>query len=88
MKTTVGSADVKALTEYDAGDMLTLTDCDRDADVFVSRPDATPLSVGETHATLKVATDDGTVEIELNGETLDGVIDALHDIQQFHADAD
>jgi len=53
--------------------------------VFVKRPRNTPLSVEERHATIKIATNNGIIEVELNGETLDGLIDGLHRIQQFHA---
>jgi len=84
MTHTEAAIDSKVSVEYGAGEMLSLSDVDRDADVYVTRPRNTPLGVSERHALLKVATENGTVEIELNGETLDAVADALQHIQEFH----
>jgi len=71
--------------QYDLGDLLTLENSDRSSDMYVSRPDHTPLSTAEEHAALRFATDDGVVTVALDGEALDALIDELHDIQRFHA---
>lgn len=67
-----------------AGDNLSVSFTDRDADVYLTRPRNTPLSVGETHATLQVSTEDAVVEVELDGETLDALVDGLTRTQRFH----
>lgn len=80
-----GVADARVAVEYDATDLLHVEDTDHDGNVYVSRPDVTPLDTASTHATITATTDNGRIGIKLNGETLDAVIDALHDIQQFHS---
>lgn len=74
----------RARIEGDATNHLDVSFSDRDADVYLSRPRNTPLSVDGTHAMLKVATEDAVVDVELNGEELDAVVDALTNIQQYH----
>jgi hypothetical protein len=88
MTHTETGVDAAVSIEYDATDTLTLSAEDRDATMYVTRPELSPLSSAETHATLKIATDDGTVEVGLNGETLDSVLDALRHIQEHHAGGD
>jgi len=83
-----GAFDAKVAVEYQAGETLSLNDTDAAADVYVNRPVNTPLSTAETHATLNVVTDDGRVTVELNGETLDALADALYRTQQSHANAE
>ncbi|MDS0220874.1 hypothetical protein NDI54_05835 [Haloarcula sp. S1AR25-5A] len=41
-------------------------------------PDRRPLSSAEPHATLRLAGDDVRVAVELDGEALDALADALH----------
>lgn len=80
LRDTVKAVDI----EVSAGENLTLSHSERDATLYISRPDRTPLSVGEEHATITVSTDDGTVAITLDGEQLDMMADAIQHIQQFH----
>jgi len=55
-----------------------------EATVYVKRPARTPLSVQETHATVRIATDDEMVELELDADELDAVVDGLTAAQAFH----
>lgn len=55
---------------------------DVEADLRVHTPDQQPLSTIEPHATLRVADGDVRVAIELDGEALDGLADALYHAQE------
>lgn len=48
----------------------------------VETPDRTPLSTPEPHLTLRVAGDDVRAVIDLDGEGLDALADAIHHAQQ------
>ena len=59
-------------------------DAREDVEVYVSRPELSPLSSNERHSTLTVRGEDAEVGIELDGEALDGLLDALYHVQQVH----
>jgi hypothetical protein len=69
-------------------DRLTLVDDDRDATLYIKQKyrDA-PLSNDETHVEIKLSTENGTTQIGLDGKQMDGVIDALYNIQQEYNDS-
>jgi len=58
-----------------------------EANVSVTRPKQTPLSITEPHVTLKISTAKNvgdTIEVTLDGEQLDALADAIHHVQEFH----
>jgi|GEM_PF-5501062 len=59
---------------------------DVDADIYLDRPDARPLSSGETHATLRISGEDASVAIELDHDDLEAVADALADARTWEDD--
>ena len=64
-------------------DRITITDDDTDATLYVKQKyrDA-PLGSEETHVEIKLSTEHSTTQIALDGEQMDGVIDALYSIQR------
>jgi len=64
-------------------DVVTYSNND-DASIYVKRPDTPPLSVGETHATVKITTEVETVELKLDAEELDALVDGLVHAQEHH----
>jgi len=54
-----------------------------DTELRVQTPDHTPLSTHEPHLTLRVADEDVRAVVDLDGEGLDALADAIH-----HAQAD
>lgn len=79
-----GLTSAGVFVEMDASDTLTFESSDATADLYVMRPKRTPLSVEEGHAELTLATDDGSVVVELDGEELDVLADAIHGVQKHH----
>lgn len=71
--------------DYSIGEKIHFSDTDKEAETIVKHPTDTPLTVEEDHASIKIHTDDGLVHLKLDGETLDGMIDALHSVQKFHS---
>jgi len=59
-----------------------ITDTDRDANLYVDGPNNKPLSKTEPHASLVISAENSHGEIQLDGEQLDALIDALYHIQQ------
>jgi methyl coenzyme M reductase subunit D len=49
--------------------------------LYVETPGRRPLSVHESHCTLRVEADDVRVTIDLDGEGLDALVDALYHAQ-------
>jgi len=74
-------ADVSAVVAL--SESITYDDRD-DADIHVSRPSSRPLSMREEHARIGVHTDDADVVLELNGEELDALVDAVNLAQEFY----
>jgi hypothetical protein len=69
-------------------DRLTMEDDDTDATLYVKQKYRdVPLGTDETHVELKLSTANSTTQIALDGEQMDGVIDALYDIQQSYAES-
>lgn len=60
---------------------------DGDVSVILESPDNQPLSRAETHATLRVVGDDYRASVELDGDALDALTDALADVQEGDTDA-
>lgn len=52
----------------------------------VSSPDRRPLSARECHATLRVAADDVRVVLDLDGDALDALAEALDRARQYDGD--
>jgi hypothetical protein len=64
-------------------DRLEITDDDTDATLYVKQKYRdTPLGKDETHVEIKLVTENSTTQIALDGEQMNGVIDALYSIQQ------
>ena len=57
----------------------------KDMALRVDHPRNQPLAAIESHATIVVTDGDDRVEVELDAESLDHVIDELHDIQSGRA---
>jgi len=55
---------------------------DLETPLRLETPDQRPLSSAETHATLRLVGDDVRVRIELDGEALDALADALYHAQR------
>jgi hypothetical protein len=54
---------------------------DVETDLRLETPDRRPLSTVETHATLRLTDDDVRIEVDLDGEALDALADALYRAQ-------
>lgn len=52
------------------------------SELLVQAPDTMPLSANEPHLTLRVADDDVCVTVDLDGEALDELGDAIHTVQR------
>lgn len=64
-------------------DRVTITDDDTSATLYVKQKYRDkPLGNSETHVEIKLSTENSTTQIALDGKQMDGMIDALHDIQQ------
>jgi len=64
-------------------DRLTLTDDDTEARLYIKQKyDRVPLTTDETHLILSLSTDNGDVEIGLDGKQMDGLADAIYHIQE------
>lgn len=55
---------------------------DVEGDLYLDTPEHTPLSGGETRATLRVAGEDARAEVELDAEALDALADAVYHAQE------
>jgi len=73
--------DVVADVEIDDSSAITVAVQYCKADLRVQTPDPAPLSTAEPHLTLALSSDETSVEIDLDGEDLDALADALHRIQ-------
>lgn len=68
-------------------DRLTLSDDDTDGSLYAAQKWRNqPLDSNETHATIKLSTENGTAQIALDGQQLDALIDTLHHIQEAYND--
>jgi len=80
MRTSATIDDVDATAEVEDGRVsmtAAVTDCLR-----VETPKHTPLSAREPHLTLRVVDDGVRVTVDLDGEQLDALADALYHAQQ------
>jgi len=70
-----------------AQDRLTITDDDRDGDLYVTKKwESQPLGSNETVVTLKATSENGQTNIALDSAQLDALIDALYHTQEAYRD--
>jgi len=68
-------------------DRLTISDDSTEGTVHINQKwDTRPLTVNETHATIKLSTEHGTAQIALDGVQLDAILDALYHVQEEYRD--
>jgi len=68
-------------------DRLTVSDDDTEATLHINQKwDTRPLTVEETHATIKLSTENGTAQIALDGVQLDALLDSLYHVQEEYRD--
>jgi len=68
-------------------DRLAIDDSTSDATLYIEQDRNEALSSDEPHIELTVSTENGLTSISLDGEQMDGMIDALYDIQQSYAES-
>lgn len=83
---TVESTQVHGTVEYDASELLTVRDTEKNAMLYAQGRRNRPLSEGEPHATIMLTTDNGHIDIDLDAESMDALIDALVTIRNDYAD--
>jgi len=77
--------DVRSITEISEGKIL-IEDSSREASLSVNKAcSGLPLSTAEPHLSLFVSGEDFATEIELDGEQLDALADAIYNIQSQYA---
>ena len=78
--TTTGDVDI----DVNISDVMNYSHDYDEANIYVKRPDVPPLSVQETHATVKITTDAEMIEVKLDAEELDALVDGLVHAQEYH----
>jgi hypothetical protein len=81
--------DVRSITEISEGKIL-IEDASREASLSVNKAcSGLPLSTAEPHLSLFVKGEDFATEIELDGEQMDALADAVYHIQnEYGGDSD
>jgi len=83
MNETIDKIPVSCDIELDLEGDLSLSSVDSDATAYIARPRRTPLGASETHAVVKVVTDNGAVELDLSGVELDALDHAIDQIKEY-----
>jgi hypothetical protein len=83
MNETVDKLSLACDIELDLSGDMSLSPSDSDSTAYVARPLRTPLGASDTHAVIKVVTDNGAVELDLSGVELDALDHAIDQIKEY-----